>query len=342
MENRHARIATILVLIALLLSGGTIGYMLIMDMSLLDALYMTLITISTVGFQEVTELSVAGRIFTMGLILAGLTTVAYAFTSITAFLVEGEVQKLWRRWRMDGRLGVLENHMVVCGAGKTGHIVIEELQRMNVPFVVIEKDSQTIEGLRQHSVLVVEGDASEEEQLEQARIHNSRGLIACLGTDADNVFTVLTARGMNPDLYIVARAYDRHAHGKLRKAGADNTVSPNELGGTRMAALVLRPAVVSFIDVITRVGDVGMDLEEVNIRPGSEMVGRTLKEARIRERTGLVVLAVKKAETGKTIFNPGLEEPLQTDDSMIVLGEIGRINTLRSLACDTDEDKQTQ
>lgn len=310
---------------------GTLGYIVLEGFPLIDALYMTIITISTVGFSEVAALSPAGKVFTMLIILAGLSTVAYALTNVAAFLLEGEFSDILRRRSMDNKIAVLNNHYILCGAGQTGASVIERFQRHDVPFVVIEDNLQKAEDLMMQGVLVVHGDATHEETLQKACISLSKGLITCLSSDASNVFTVLTARGMNPGLYIVSRAIEKKSHEKLRRAGADNTISPNEIGGARMASLLLRPAVVSFLDIITRAGEVVFDLEEVPIHKGSQILGKSLREARIPERVGLMVLAIKKRGEEKLRINPGAEEILEEGDKIIVMGKGDQIDNLRRI-----------
>lgn len=330
--HRTTKVMSVLIVLVALIIIGTVGYSVLENMGIVDALYMTIITLSTVGFREVTDLTMPGQIFTILFILASLGTVAYAFTTIASFLIEGEFNRVLRRRRMEKQVANLTNHFILCGFGQTGQIVAEQFRKKKLPFLVIEQDEDKVQLLKESGDLVLEGDASTEEQLRKARIEHSQGLIACLSSDADNVFTVLTAREMNPDLYIVARAFERNAHAKLRKAGANNTISPNELGGARLAALVLKPAVVSFIDVITRVGDVDFDIEEVKITPDSQFVGKTLKDSQIREKTGFIVLAVQRRDQDKMIFNPEVSLKIHEGDKLIVLGETTKIDSLRSLS----------
>ena len=329
---RHRRLYAILLTFFSLVSIGTIGYMVLENLNPLEALYMTIITISTVGFQEVTDLTVNGRILTIFIIIAGLGTVAYTFTSISSYVLEGEFNKELRRRRMENKVSNLKDHYILCGAGKTGTVVIQQFLMRNVPFVVIEANEERSQELREQGILSLHGRASDEELLEKARISAAKGLIACLANDADNVFTALTARQMNPNLYIVSRAFDKSAHRKLLHAGANNTISPDELGGTRLAALVLKPAVVSFIDVITRFGELDFDLEEVDVTDGSHFEGKTLRETGIREKTGLIVMAIKRVGVDQLIFNPNNKELLRKGDKMIVLGNTEQIEALRKLA----------
>ena len=306
--------------------------MLLEQLNPLEALYMTIITISTVGFQEVTSLTVSGRILTMFIILAGLGTVAYTFTSISSYVLEGEFNKQLRRRRMENKVSNLRDHYIICGSGKTGTVVISQFLERKVPFIVIEVDEERVRLLEEQGILCLQGSASDEELLEKARIKSAKGLIVCLANDADSVFTVLTARQMNAKLYIVSRAFDPNAHRKLLHAGANNTISPDELGGTRLAALVLKPAVVSFIDIITRFGELNFDLEEVDVATGSNFVGKNLKQTGIREKTGLIVMAIKRQGMESLIFNPDNKELLREGDKMIVLGNTEQIEALRTLS----------
>ena len=332
MDHRNRRLLYILSSFFSLVSIGTVGYMLLEQLNPLEALYMTIITISTVGFQEVTSLTVSGRILTMFIILAGLGTVAYTFTSISSYVLEGEFNKQLRRRRMENKVSNLRDHYIICGSGKTGTVVISQFLERKVPFIVIEVDEERVRLLEEQGILCLQGSASDEELLEKARIKSAKGLIVCLANDADSVFTVLTARQMNAKLYIVSRAFDPNAHRKLLHAGANNTISPDELGGTRLAALVLKPAVVSFIDIITRFGELNFDLEEVDVATGSNFVGKNLKQTGIREKTGLIVMAIKRQGMESLIFNPDNKELLREGDKMIVLGNTEQIEALRTLS----------
>ncbi len=320
--------------LVLLITTGTLGYMVIEGFSFTDALYMTVITISTVGFREIRDLTLPGKMFTILIILAGLGTAAYGLTSITTFVVEGEFKYLVRRRFMEKRISELENHYIVCGSGKTGEHIIARMEKSGEPFVVIEKDDEKAAELEEKNILVINGDATHEDILKKAQIDKAKGFISALSTDADNVFAVLTAREIAPHIYIVSRAIEENSSIKLRKAGADNTVSPNEIGGNRMASMVLRPVVVSFLDIITRAGDVTLDLEEVKLCPGSNLIGKTLSEANIPEKTGLVVMATKNKNTSYLKLNPGPDYVLKEGNSMVVLGQVEQINKLRQISCD--------
>ncbi len=320
-----------IVLLFILIFIGALGYMLIEDLGFIDSIYMTVITVSTVGFREVRDLSVEGKLFTILLIFSGLFIAAYAVTVVSSFIIEGEFSYILRRRIMVKSIEKLKKHYIICGAGDTGHYIIDQFIKRKVSYVVIESDPAKVDQVIEKGGLAIVGDATTEEGLEKAGVDRAVGLLCCLSNDADNVFTVLTAREMNPDLYIISRAIDDKADLKLFKAGADKTVSPNEIGGVRMASLILRPAVVSFLDVITRAGKVTIDLEEVLIREESLLEGMRLAEARIPERTGLIVLAVKTSE-GEMIINPGSDLKLSATDALIVIGKEDQVENLTALA----------
>lgn len=317
MERKYRRkLISLLGLLVLLVFAGTTGYMILLDVGIVDAFYMTMITVSTVGFAEVGEMTDASKLFTVMVIVAGIGTVGYALTSLANLFMEGSISGL-------------RDHYTICGAGQTGQSVVAQFIESKYPFVVIEMDEEKYQELKERGIPIVLGDATHEDTLQECHIETAKGLIASLSTDSENVFAVLTARQMNPDLYIVSRAID-----KLKKAGADNTVSPNEIGGRRMASLVTKPSVISFLDIITRAGDVVLDLESVVLCESSVLNGKKLSQAKIPEETGLIVMAIKKAGEEKLRLNPKSEEVLGTGDTIIVLGEREQIDRLRKMACD--------
>jgi voltage-gated potassium channel len=326
------RIAASLIILFLLVLLGTLGYREFLSVSWTDAIYMTIITISTVGYQEVAPMTSSAKLFSVVLILLSLGTVGYLLTNIASSLFESNVMDALRRRKMKNSIERLENHYIVCGCGETGSSVIDYLNSKKVPFVVIDNNEDIIANLNAHGILAFVGNATQEEILAQAQIHRAKGLIASLSKDSFNVYTVLTARGMNPDLYIVAKAIEKGSDEKLKKAGANNTISPSEIGGRRLAASLVRPSIISFLDAITLAGEVELDLEEVTIQDQSILNGVMLKEARIPEKTGLIVLALRKANSQRLIFNPSSDEILSEKDTMIVLGQDSQVNILRKLA----------
>ncbi len=325
LNQKFARIA--LLLLAVIITG-VFGYMILLNVGFSDALYMTVITISTVGYGEVGDMTVAAKMFTILIIFSGLFVVGYGVTSLVSSLFEGEFNAAWRRKRMKTKIQELEGHYIVCGAGSVGLTVIKSLKDSATNFVVIEKDDKRAEELEQAGVLTVMGDAEHEDILQKARIKNAKGIVCALGTDAENVFSVLTARQMNEDIYIVSKAVEQSAHNKLLKAGANKTISPSEIGGQRIAAHLIRPSVISFLDVITRAGDVVLDLEEVIISSHSSIAGKKLHEVKIPEQTGLIVLALKGKDDKNFKFNPSSNEILSPGDTMVVLGTNDQVKQL--------------
>lgn len=334
MKKKLGNINFLILLLLSLIITGVIGYKSLLNLSLIDALYMTVITISTVGYGEIVAMDTEAKLFSIMLIFVSLGTVGYLFSSIVSSLLEGDIRKAWRRRKMESIIDNMREHYIVCGAGETGYNAIKKLIEGNVPFVVIDKDIDKVNSLKDEKIPAILGDATHEDILEKANIIHSKGLISSLSTDSENVYTVLTARQMNKNLYIVSRAINKHADEKLKRAGANNTISPNEIGGSRMASLMLRPHVISFLDVITKAGDVILDLEEVHIRLGSLLIDKSLVEAKIPEKTGLIVLAIKKGNSEELSFNPSSYEILEEGDIMVVLGEEEQVNNLREMAND--------
>jgi voltage-gated potassium channel len=322
----------VVALLAVVPIAGTTGYVTITDCSVLDGLYMTVITVATVGFREVVPLGPDGQIFTVFLILLGVTTVGFAFTTVTSFVIEGHIRDIVRGRRMDRRIGRMEDHYVVCGMGRIGRGVVREFIRVQVPFVVIEDDESSLEPVDGEAYPTIIGDATEDTVLKQAGIERARGVVAVLPDDASNVYVTLTARELCPNLTIVARASDERSISKLKKAGADRVVSPYELGGTRMAYLLLHPTVVDFVDVVVQGGgEVSLRLEEVSVSAAALVAGNTIRECRIGEKTGAMILAVKDAND-KTHFNPGADRVMVAGERLIALGDERQLAMLRVLA----------
>jgi len=313
---------------------GIYGYSVLLGVGFLDALYMTAITISTVGYGEVAEMSSEAKVFTIFLIFSGLGVAGYGITSIFALFFEGQLKDAWRKKRMEYKIKELKDHYIVCGAGEVGNIVIQQFKENNLEFLVIENNQERVEELKKEGILIINDDATSEDALVNAKIQEAKGLVASLSNDAENVFTVLTARQLNPNIYIVAKAIEKNAYRKLEKAGANNTISPNEIGGRRIAAMVIRPSVISFLDVMTKADDVLIDLEEVKIGEDSDLTGKNLKEAKVPERSGLIVMAIRHKENNKINFNPSSKEVLNVGDVMIVLGKPEQVDLLKKIACD--------
>jgi len=313
--------------------AGTAGYVLIEGWSWFEALYMTVTTVASVGYGEIRPLSPSGRTFTMVLIVLSITGLGIWWALITALIVELDLGGLLRRRQMSREIEKLSNHFIVCGGGRFGRVVVEEMVKTKIPFVLIEKNPERAARLLSDlpGILVMEDDATKEHTLQAARIQTARGLAACLAEDADNLLVCITAHYMKAELNVVARANDEESLDKLRRAGADHVISPNVTGGIRMASMLIRPSVVSFLDVATTAGDqMALRLEETEIPQSSRLVGKSLADARIPQRTGLIVLALKRGRGAQgPVYNPGPELRLEAGDVMIVLGREEQIQNLR-------------
>ena len=289
--------------------------------------YMTVITLTTVGFGEVKPLSDAGRAFTVVMVLVGVGVAMWFLRNLVEVVVGEEMRNLWGRWKMERKVGAMEGHFIICGYGRIGREVAAEFARFEVPFVVIERDPDVVRELREAGVLVVQGDATDDGVLESAGVGRAKGLVAAASSDAENVFIILSAKSLNPDLFIVARSETEVGQKKLLKAGADRVITPYAIGGRRIAVAALRPTVFEFLDTVMRGDEVRWSLEEVEIRPGSELEGRSLREADVRGRTGAVVLAVKTA-SGQLLTNPSPDRPLEAGDTLIALGTFEQLEKL--------------
>jgi voltage-gated potassium channel len=322
----------------LLVMIGTVGYVSIEGRGLLDSAYMTVITLTAVGYSEVFPLTRDERFFTMALLGAGITWMGVWFALLTSFIVELDLAHVMRTRRISKRISNMKNHIIVCGAGRTGRQVIQELAEMDAPWVAIDRDSARVEGLL---ALYPEGsvlsdDATHDETLMHAGVKEARGLVSCLSADTDNLFVCLSARDLKPDLTIVARAYEEETMDKLYRAGATHVVSPNVSGAIRMASMLLRPSVVSFLDIATRSSELALRMEQTEIRKDSPVSGKTLAEAQIPQATGLIVIALKKAgeQEGSFVFNPVADTRLAWGDELIVLGTEDQIERLRDFLRD--------
>lgn len=336
-EAFRRRFLWLLLLLASLQSIGTIGFSLFPGWTLGDAAYMTVITLTAVGYQEVHPLNDAGRALATFLLAGGITSMGFWFALITSAIVEMDLAHVFRTRRTMKRIEKLENHILVCGAGRTGRQIVKELVASEAPYVVIEIDDERADLVREidPQALIIEGDATQDDTLVAARIGQARGLVAALSADTDNVFVCLTARDLQPNLTIVARAFDEETLDKLHRAGADHVVSPNITGGLRMASMLLRPQVMTFLDVVTRTQELSLRLEEVQVTEGSPLAGKRIAEAQIRERTGLIVIAVRHEQKSRLDgfrYNPGPEEAIRAGDTLIVLGEPGQVGRLRRIA----------
>ncbi len=317
------RLAAALGALALVVVIGTIGYVLL-GFAVLDALYQTVTTVSTVGFREVEPLSATGKAFTMVLILLGVGAAFYAFGVIIETFLEGRINELLGRRRMDRSIAGLEGHVVVCGAGRVGRSIGEQVLASGRGLVVIDADPDAAARSGAPSVV---GDATEDATLRAAGIERASALVAAVETDADNSFIVLSARALQPDLFIVARARHGDSVEKLRRAGADRVVNPQSIGGSRMAAFVLHPNVAEFVDVVMHEGNLEFRLEEVAIATTSPIAGRTLRDAHVRDETGALVLALREAD-GSFLTNPPPDTVLRAGQVVIAIGTQDELDAL--------------
>lgn len=328
------KLTFILYAFTLLLMVGVIGYMRLLNIGFVDALYMTVITISTVGFGEVGTTSRQSELFSVLMIFFGVGTVGYACTTVVAMIVEGQLADLWKGRKMNKKISALRDHYILCGSGELAEVIIASFVAENLPFVVITDKREDLDDYSHHDILVIEGHSTEEQVLEQAGIEQARGLISTLDNEVDNIVTVLTARNLNQGIYIIANSMTKSGREKLLKVGANKTLSAVEISGKRMVSLMIKPNIISFLDIVTHVGDVELDLEEVIVKNGSYLEGKTLQEAQIPSKTGLTVLAIKKKEDGKMLFNPPPDYAFQLDDVLIVLGREEQVDRLRHLGDD--------
>jgi voltage-gated potassium channel len=332
----HRFIGTALFFVAIVLIG-TVGYRLIEGWSWGDSVYMTIITLTAVGYNEVNPLSNLGRSFTSFILFGGITGLGLWFAFLTSFIVELDLGNAFRRRRTLKQVKKMKDHVIVCGVGRTGSQVVEELLMSGESFVVIERDKEKYQELQEllPDLLIIEGDATQDHFLEEAGVQHARGLIACLSADTDNVFLCLSARHQNSEMEIVARAYEEETVPKLYKAGADHVVSPNASGAIRMASYMLRPVVVSFLDVATRSPDLTLRMEQERVSDTSPLAGKTLADIRLPQYTGLIVIGIRKKnppdaeEDFDYVFNPQADTQLDPGDIMIVLGKPEQIDKLR-------------
>jgi voltage-gated potassium channel len=327
------RLLLLILLPAALMTFGTVGYRVIEgpEWSALDAAYMTAITLTTVGFLEVHPLSPAGRVFTIVLCFFGIFTLFYAAGEVIRAMLTGEIQQTLGRQRMERNLAALANHFIICGFGRMGQLVCQEFAAHKLPLVVIEQDERRFEALRAADYLYVHGDATSDEVLRAAGIERAQALVTVVASDADNLYITLSARLLNDKLFIVARAEERVADAKLRRAGANHVVSPYVIGGARIAQAAIRPAVVDFIELATRTDYLEMQIEEIALRPGSPLVGQTLAERHFHQELGVIVVAIK-TPTGEMVANPAGDTTLKADSTLIVLGHRQQLDKLERLA----------
>lgn len=322
----HRRLIVSVGLLVLLLALAPVGYMAIENMTYTEAFYMTVITVTTVGFREVRPLSTAGMYFTVLVIFIGVFSLFFIISSLISYTFGEAVREIFGRRRMDLRIRKLRDHHLVCGFGRVGEVVCETLAEAGAAFVVIEKDPARMAAAREKGYLCLEGDATATEVLIDAGVQRARGLVCALENDADNLFTTLSARSLNREVTIVTRCVSPDSVDKLLYAGADRVISPYALSGRRMATFLLKPSVFDYLDLVAHGVSLDYRLEELVVEEGAELAGKTIGEMDIRVRTGALIVAVRKAADGEFNTSPDKETRLDAGDLLIALGTPGDLS----------------
>jgi voltage-gated potassium channel len=312
---------------------GTLGYYFIEPKyGLFDSLYMTVITLTTVGYGEIPEpLSTAGRAFTIVLLLGGVFTLFYAASEMVRAVASGEFQQSRVKQMIERSLQALKRHLIICGYGRMGRFVCREFSKQGLPFVVIDRRGEALEGFDLPHGIALVGDATDDAVLRRAGVGRARALVTVVAEDADNLYITMSARLLNAELFIVARAEGEQAEQKLKRAGASRVVTPYAIGGFRVAQAVLRPSVVDFIELATRTEHLDLQIEESRIGRGSPLAGKTLLDSRLRQDLGVIIVAIKK-EAGHMLFNPPGDAPMAAGDTLIALGHRQQLDQLDTLA----------
>jgi voltage-gated potassium channel len=317
----------VLILLLILVLGSS-GYILIEETNLTDALYMTVISITTVGFKEVIPLSPAGKYFTILLIFGGVGFFLYIVSVITEAMIEGGLNTFLGRRKMEKKMAAMKDHYIVCGFGRIGKVISKILHENHRTFVIIENNTDEIKAIEELGYLVLEGDSTNDDILQKAHLMDAKALIAVTSSDADNVYIILSAKGLKPDIYVLARSSGKKgAETKLLRAGANKVFSPYEIGARRMAQSLVRPTVIDFIDLTVHEGELGLRLEELRVSENATFNGKTLMESGIRSEYDLIVVAIKR-QMGEMLFNPSSTTEILTGDILVVLGEHTNIQSL--------------
>ncbi|MFH2034445.1 MAG: potassium channel protein [Candidatus Margulisiibacteriota bacterium] len=328
--NPFKRLVAPVSLLLLVCIVGIAGYIYLEGWSFLEALYMVIITISTVGFHEVRVLGPMGRIFTMVLIIVGVGTLAYTLGKVIEMIVEGEIIGYRRKRKMEKKISDMKDHYIICGYGRVGHQVADDLLAEKIPFVVIDPKPEIAHELEQENIPFLVGDATEDEYLEKAGIKKAKGLIASSDSDADNVFVILSARVSNPDVFIVARAGSKESENKLRKAGANRVISPYYIAGRRMAAMAVRPTATDYLDTVMHSEHLQLALREFPIKEKSRLCDKTILDAKIREKAGATVLAIRKVD-GAFDLQPIGSSKIECGDTLITIGTSEQLELLEKM-----------
>ncbi len=317
--------------VVLVLSGGVLGYMLIEGWTFLEAFYMTIITVATVGFTEVKPLSPAGRLFTSGLIVLGVGSVAYSFGTLVEMMVEGGLRDILGRRRVEREIRKLKDHYIVCGYGRMGSVVVEELTKRKLPCIVIESDPAKVQDILDRGILAITGNAGDEDVLRKAGIEHARGLVAVAASDAENLFITITARSLNKDLFITSRAETSGTVQKMLQVGANKVVSPYLIGAYRLVSTILKPAVTHFIELSSLEREMDVRLEEIRVSESSSLDGKPLRDTPIRSELGIIVIGIEKRD-GKMLFNPPSNQVIEGGDKLITIGNVSQTDRLVEMA----------
>lgn len=331
------RLATAAFFLLLVITTGTLGYHFLEDMTLFEGFYMTFITISTIGFSEIGELDTEGRILTIFISLMGIGIIAYVASQTSQILFESTV---FKNMAYKKQLRKMTDHYIICGYGRIGHRIAEDLKRSEVPIVIVENRDSTIERIEQNNLLYVKGDAQEEQTLLDAGINDAKGLVCTLSSDQENIFVTLMAREIRENIFILARTNEYKNTKKVLRAGADKVMSPYEIGADRMANVILRPHVDRFMNQILTGSSEEHVFDEIKVFEGSEVAGKTLKEANIRNKYFIVIVSIVSADSKRIRFNPGRDDVIEVGDILIVLGNQEQINNLKVKGCGDNRSQE--
>jgi voltage-gated potassium channel len=316
------------VLLLTIIIVGIAGYTLIEGWPLIDALYMVVITLSTVGFKEVRNLSLAGRLLTMAIIITGVSTAIYAAGQVIEMMVEGQIVGYRRRRKMEKMISEMKNHYIICGFGRVGHQVAVEFNAAKIPYVVLDSKPETAEELGARNMPFIIGDITSDKVLLDAGIKKAKGLIAAADSDTANVFVTLSARVLNPELSIIARASSMAAEEKMKKAGANRVISPYFIAGKRMAAVATKPIAVDFLDTVLHSEHVEMEMREFKLTADCTLAGKTLGEANIRQRSGAFIIAIRRIN-GSFNFQPIANTKVEAGDILVAIGTPSQLDLLQ-------------
>ena len=319
-----------LIMLGLVLLIGTAGYVVIEGWQILDAIYMTVITITTVGYGEVRTVSPTGRVFTLALICMGMGIIAYTLGMVAQVMVEFQVRSILGRRKLGLKIKSIKNHYILCGYGRIGRIISQELKASRIPLLVIDSNPDSKQGLEQQDIPYIIDDATSEDVLIEAGIERAKGLISVVLSDADNLFITMTARGLNPGLFILARAEEEQSHKKLLRAGANRVVLPYLIGGQKMAHTITKPAVTDFLELTIHDKDIELEMGELLVKDRSRLKGVTLADSGIRQEMNVIIVAIRKGD-GEMAFNPSSETRIETGDTLIALGPDNDLKKLSAI-----------